>query len=49
MSPTAILAAIAGLYAALVVLANVWRRRFSHGPAEAILRVADGPSRRRLA
>jgi uncharacterized membrane protein YeiB len=49
MSPPAILAAIAGIYAAFVITANLWRRRFSRGPAEAILRFADGASRRRLA
>jgi len=42
MSPPAILAAIAGLYAAFVVIADQWRRRRAHGPAEAILRFADG-------
>ena len=42
MSPPSILAAIAGLFAVFVVVAYVWRARMAHGPAEAILRVADG-------
>jgi uncharacterized membrane protein YeiB len=44
MSPPAILAAIAGLYAGFVVIADQWRRRRAHGPAEAILRFADSAS-----
>ena len=42
MSPPAILAVIGGLYAVFVVIADQWRRRRAHGPAEAILRFADG-------
>jgi uncharacterized membrane protein YeiB len=42
MSPPTMLAAIAGLYAAYVIIADQWRRRMAHGPAEAILRFADG-------
>ena len=41
MSPPAILAAIGGLYAAFVAVAYFWRSKFAHGPAEAVLRVAD--------
>jgi uncharacterized membrane protein YeiB len=44
MSSPAILAAIVALYAAFVLIADQWRRRRAHGPAEAILRFADGAS-----
>jgi uncharacterized membrane protein YeiB len=41
MSPPTMLAAIAGLFAAFALVANLWRARMAHGPAEAVLRVAD--------
>ena len=41
MSPPQILLAIAGLFAAFVLIANLWRAKMARGPAEAILRVAD--------
>jgi uncharacterized membrane protein YeiB len=45
MAPTTILASIAGIFVAFIVAANLWRARMAHGPAEAILRVADTVSR----
>ena len=41
MSPPEILTAIAGLFAAFVLVASLWRARIARGPAEAVLRVAD--------
>jgi hypothetical protein len=41
MSPTEILAAIAAIFVAFVVVAWLWRTRWRHGPAEAVLRVGD--------
>ena len=46
MSPPAILAAIAGLYLAFALVANLWRAKMARGPAEAILRIGDSLSRR---
>ena len=45
MSPPTILAAIAGIYAAFVLVAWLWRTRMARGPAETILRFADPLSR----
>ena len=41
MSPTETLLAIAGLFAAFVLIATLWRARMARGPAEAILRMGD--------
>jgi hypothetical protein len=46
MSPRAILAAIAGLYVAFALVANLWRAKMARGPAEAILRIGDSFSTR---
>jgi uncharacterized membrane protein YeiB len=41
MSPPQIIAWIAGIYAAFVLFAWLWRMQWRHGPAEAVLRVGD--------
>jgi uncharacterized membrane protein len=38
------LAIVAGIFAAFVVAATLWRRLFRRGPAEEILRLAGGPT-----
>ncbi len=46
MSPPTMLATIVGLYVAFALVANLWRAKMDHGPAEAILRIGDTLFRR---
>jgi uncharacterized membrane protein YeiB len=41
MTPPAILAAVGGVFVVFVAIAYLWRTKMAHGPAEAVLRVAD--------